>query len=404
MATDIAVVQGGVTTAKGFLAGATFAGIKTYGADKLDLGVLCSERLASAVATFTTNTIKSASVVLSQQHIARGVGRAIAANSGCANACVGEQGVKDAAEVASLAARKLGIQQEDVFVASTGVIGEELPMALIRAGLQRIQLTRDGGKDFARAILTTDTRTKEAAVSFPLGGTVVHLGGCAKGAAMIHPNMATMLSFITTDASVSPDMLRPWLKEAVAATFNMISVDGDTSCSDSVYLLANGAAGAPEVRPDTPEAQLFRQALLHVCTSLAKAIPLDGEGATKFIEVTVERAKTLEDARVLARAVASSVLVKAAVFGSDPNWGRILIAMGKTQREIQESRVAIYINDLCIVDKGLPVPFSRPVVVGLLKSPEVRFRIDLGLGDHSATAWGCDLTDNYVTLNAAYTT
>ena len=405
MAEEIAVVEdGSVVTPQGFLAGATYAGLKTYGEDRLDLGLLFSETPAAAAGTFSTNRILSNAVSVSRQNIASGRTRAVIANSGCANCCVGEPGLKDAQEMTALAAAKLGVTPQEALVCSTGIIGVELPMALVRNGVQAVSLSRDGGHSFARAILTTDSRPKETAVSFSLGGVNVHLAGCAKGSGMIHPNMATMLSFLTTDATVGPDFLRTALKEAVDASFNMISVDGDSSTNDTVLLLANGAAGAPEVRPGSPEAALFQEALTGVCIHLAKEIARDGEGATRLFEVTVEQAQSLADARVAARSVSSSNLVKTAVHGNDPNWGRIMMAIGKSGADVEESKVALYINDVCIMEGGLPIPYFKDAIVANMQGPEVRFLVRLNLGDASATAWGCDMSEAYVVINSAYTT
>jgi glutamate N-acetyltransferase/amino-acid N-acetyltransferase len=405
MSSELSIVpEGTVTTPHGFLAGATYAGLKTYGEHKLDLGILFSELPASAAGTFTTSYVKSPSVVLSQRHIASGRARAVVANSGCANAYVGEQGMRDAQETVALAARLLGVPPEQTLFCSTGLTGVELPMALIRTGLPKVRPSRDGGGAFARAILTTDTVTKETAVAFSLGGVPVLIGGAAKGAGMIHPNMATMLAFLTTDAAVEPGFLRKALKEAVDVSFNAVTVDGDTSPDDSVILLANGAAGGPPLQEGDPRIPLFQGALTYVCITLAKAIVRDGEGATKLIEVTVEEAPTREAAQAVARTVSSSLLVKTAVHGSDPNWGRVLAAVGRSGVEVVENRIALYINDVCVMEHGVPIPFFKEAVVATMRSPDVHFRVRLGLGDASATAWGCDLSEEYVTYNSAYPT
>ncbi|GBD11098.1 Arginine biosynthesis bifunctional protein ArgJ [bacterium HR23] len=405
MAPDIEVIpDGSVTTPQGFLAGAIYAGIKTYGEDKLDLGILYSEHPASAAGTFSTNKVLAGSVKVTQRQIARGTARAVVVNSGCANCCVGEQSIKDALETIALTARKLGVPQEEVLICSTGVIGVELPMGLIREALPKITLSREGGHAFARAILTTDTRPKEIALALSIGGRQVHIGGCAKGAGMIHPNMATMLAFLTTDAAIDPPLLRTMLKEAVDASFNMIDVDNDQSTNDTVLLLANRASGAPLLQPHTPEADLFQQALTQACVSLAKDIVRYAEGATKLIEATVEEAPTLQDARRAARAIVSSNLVKTAVYGGDPNWGRVMMAIGKSGTPIDESRVALYINDICVMEGGVPIPYFKNALVNSMKAREVRFRVRLGLGTARATAWGSDLSEAYVTLNSAYST
>ncbi len=405
MSSVVQVVPGGsVTSPQGFLAGATYAGLKTYREDKLDLGLLYSEHPCTAAGTFTTNKIRSPSVDLSEKHLKRGNARAIVANSGIANACVGEQGMKDAQEAVDLAARYLKLPREEVLFCSTGLIGVELPMALLRASIGRVQLTRDGGNALARAIITTDTRVKEVAVSYQAGGRTATVGGIAKGSGMIHPQMATMLAFLSTDAPVELSFLRQSLQEVVDETFNMITVDGDMSTNDSVILLANGQAGGPLVRQGTAEAEGYLEALRVVCTHLAREIARDGEGASKLIEVTVRGARAEEEARCAARAIAASSLVKTAVHGSDPNWGRLMAALGASSVQVEENKVALYINGVCIVEEGRPIPFYRDAIVATMRGPDVRFQVDLNLGESSATAWGCDLSEGYVTFNSAYTT
>jgi glutamate N-acetyltransferase/amino-acid N-acetyltransferase len=395
------IPSGSVTSALDFLAGAVCAGIKSK--DRLDLAMLYSEELCKVAGVFTTNQIKSAPVILSQRHIVRRRAQAIVVNSGCANACVGEQGLTDALGMASLAAAKLSISPEEVLVASTGVIGVPLPMDKIKAGIAKIKLTRGGGHDFCRAIMTTDTRPKELAVQVDLGGKKFTVGAVAKGAGMIHPNMATMLCFIATDAVVSIDFLQMALEKAVDCSFNMVTIDGDTSPSDSVFLLANGLAGNEPI--DLDNGQAFQQALNTVCTHLAKSIARDGEGATKLIEVTVEKAGDQTEARQAARVIASSALVKAAVHGNDPNWGRIVAALGRSGVRVREDRLDVYLNDVCVMKQGCPAPFNKTEMISALsRSENVLIRLCLNLGDGQATAWGCDLSEDYVTINSAYTT
>ncbi|MFH1560453.1 MAG: bifunctional glutamate N-acetyltransferase/amino-acid acetyltransferase ArgJ [Chloroflexota bacterium] len=396
--------EGTVTSSQGFLAGATYAGIKIYTEDKFDLGILYSEVPCTVAGTFTTNKIKSPSVVLDQRRVSSGHAQAIVVNSGIANACVGEQGMTDALEMAALAAKHLNIEPELVLASSTGLVGVELPIALIRSGVSKIQLTVEGGHALARAILTTDTRSKEVAVSFQVAGKSYVLGGIAKGSGMVHPNMATMLAFLATDAPVEQSFLQEALAQAVDSSFNMITVDGDTSTNDSVIILANGIAGGDTITLGSSGENAFRHALNEVCTALAKEIARDGEGATKLIQVTVEGALSESDARAAARTVASSTLVKSAVHGSDPNWGRIIVALGYSGAEVDESRIALYINDVCIMEEGRPIPFFKDAVVLTMNGPEVSFRLDLKLGKATATAWGCDLSEEYVTFNSAYTT
>lgn len=393
--------SGGVASASGFLAGAVHAGIKS--ADELDLAILFSEVPCKAAGVFTTSQIKSAPVILSQRHIAKGRAQAVVVNSGCANACLGGQGLTDALEMANLAAAKLGISPEDVLVASTGIIGVPLPMDKIRAGIPRIKPTREGGHDFCRAIMTTDTRPKEMAVQVDSKKTKFTIGGVAKGIGMIHPSLATMLCFITTDAVVSADFLQAALQKAVDCSFNMVSIDGDTSPNDCAFLLANGLAGNEPIDFDNGDA--FQEALTAVCTHLAKSMAWDGEGATKLIEVIVEGAEDQAGARQAARTIASSPLVKAAIHGNDPNWGRIVAALGRSGAKLREERLDVYLHDVCVMKQGCPVPFSKEEMISALSnSDNVLIRLCLHLGDGQATAWGCDLSEEYVRINSGYTT
>ena len=397
--------EGTITSPQGFMAGATYSGIRTYAEDKLDLGVVRSEVPCNAAGTFTTNKLRSPSVVLNEQRVSKGPVQAIVCNSGVANACVGEQGMKDAIEMAVLAARRFDLDPELVLPSSTGMVGVELPMALISGGMGKIELTHDGGHAMARAIRTTDTRSKEAAVSFSAAGITYTLGGIAKGSGMVHPNMATMLAFLATDAPVGSAFLRESLKRAVDVSFNMITIDGDTSTNDSVILLANGMAGGGEIglqRGEVEEA--FQNALHEVCTYLAKEIVRDGEGASKLIEVVVYGALNETDARMAARAVSSSTLVKSAVHGGDPNWGRIIVALGYSGAQVVEERIALYINGVCIMEEGRPIPFFKDAVVATMSGSEISIRLSLNIGDATATAWGCNLSEEYVTFNSAYTT
>lgn len=395
------IPSGSVSSASGFLAGAVRAGIKSK--DELDLALLCSEVPCKAAGVFTTNQIKSAPIILSQRHIAKGRAQAVVVNSGCANACTGGQGLADALEMTKLTAAKLSISPEEVLVASTGVIGVPLPMDKIKTGIPKIKPTRGGGHDFCRAIMTTDTRPKELAVQVDLKGTKFTIGGVAKGAGMIHPNMATMLCFIATDAVVSADFLHAALHNAVDGSFNMVSIDGDTSPSDCVFLLANGLAGNEPIDFDNGGA--FQEALIAVCTHLAKSIARDGEGATKLIEVVVEEAEDRVWARQAARTIASSPLVKAAIHGNDPNWGRIVAVLGRSGARVREDRLDVYLNDICVMKQGSLTSFSKEEMISALShSDNVLIRLCLNLGDGQATAWGCDLSEEYVTINSTYTT
>ena len=397
--------DGTITSPRGFHAGGVYAGIKTYAEDKLDLGVVRSETPCNVAGTFTTNKLRSPSVVLDEQRVATGRAQAIVCNSGVANACVGEQGMKDAIEMAALVAGRFDLDPELVLPMSTGVVGVELPMGLIRDGMRGIELRADGGHAMARAIQTTDTRSKQGAVTFSAGGSDYTIGGIAKGSGMVHPNMATMLSFLATDAPVESAFLRESLKKAVDKSFNMITIDGDTSTNDSVILLANGMAGGDEIGPQSgPAAEAFMDALNEVCTYLAKEIVRDGEGVSKLIEVAVDGALTEADASMAARAVTSSSLVKSAIHGADPNWGRIIVALGYSGAEVIEERIALHINGVCIMDQGRPVPFLRDAVSASMKGSETTIRLSLNMGDATATAWGCNLSEEYVTFNSAYTT
>ena len=405
MSRKVQFIPGGtVTTPAGFQAGATFAGIKTYAQDKLDMGLLYATSSCTCAAVFTTNRIQSPSVVLTRERVQRGAVRAAVVNSGIANVLVGKQGYKDAVEMGDLAAKSLGLPPEEVAVLSTGIIGVEQPMALIRAAVPKIELAESGGNAFARAIMTTDTHPKELAVAYEHGGRTVTIGGVVKGSGMIHPNMATMLAFLGTDAPVETAFLQKAVKESADCSFNMITIDGDTSTNDTVLLLANGAAGGAVIDEESEEAALFQAALTQLCVSLAKEVVRDGEGASKLFEVTIQGALNDEEARIAARTVAGSSLVKTAVYGSDPNWGRIIAALGRSGATVEEDKLALYVSDVCIMEDGLPVPFFKDSVVLLMKSPEVSFRIHLNLGQGAATAWGCDLSEGYVTINSAYTT
>ena len=401
----IELVQGGgVTSPKGFVAGAVYAGIKSKAPDALDLGVLLSEAPASVAGTFSKNKVLSPSVVLSRERVARGSARGVVVNSGCANCAVGQPGLTDAEEMTALAAAHAGVDAEEMLVCSTGLIGVELPMALIRQNIGNVELTDHGGADFARSIMTTDTRSKEIAVSVDIGRTRVTLGAAAKGVGMIHPDMATMLAFISTDADVEQGFLQSALSEAVDVSFNMIDVDGDTSTNDTVLVLANGAAGGERIQEGSADADVFQEALSYVCVALAKELAADGEGARTLIEVVVDGAASDEEARKAARSVASSLLVKAMVHGRDPNWGRVMMAIGKSGAEFEESKVDLFIADIQMVHEGVAIPYLKDAVISAMGADEVRLSVDLNGGDASATAWGCDLTEEYVTFNSAYST
>ena len=395
---------GTITSPQGFRAGASYAGINKKAKHGLDLGILFSEAPCVATALFTTNKIKAAPVVLCQQRLQGGKVNAVIVNSGCSNACTGEQGLADSAKVAALAAKGIGILPEDVLVASTGVIGQLLPMEKIRAGIEKIVLSADGGHELAKAIMTTDTVPKETAVVARVGDSQFIIGGVAKGSGMIHPTLATMLCFLATDAAVNIDFLKLALAKAVDISFNMISIDGDTSPNDMVLIMANGLAGNEMIKSDTRQADTFQQALDQVCIYLAKSIARDGEGASKLIEVTVSGAPSVAEASLAARTVVSSPLVKAAVHGSDPNWGRIMAAVGRSGVEVVESKIDLCIGDICLVKAGSPLSFSQRRVIEVLSGNEVPISLQLNLGAATATAWGCDLSEEYVTINSQYMT
>jgi glutamate N-acetyltransferase/amino-acid N-acetyltransferase len=394
------IPAGTVTSPEGFSAGATYVGIKK-GKDS-DLALLVSKVPCVAAGLFTANRIKAAPVVLCQRRLRSGRASAVVVNSGCANACTGEQGLADAEEMAKLAAGVAGVPPEDVLVASTGVIGRRLPMERLRAGMVQVMLSRNGGHRLARAIMTTDTVPKEAAVKSAAGGFTI--GGVAKGAGMIHPDLATFLCFLTTDAGVELAFLKSALRQAADLSFNMVSIDGDTSTNDTVLLLANGMAGGEIISSGSQRAEIFQQALNALCLHLAKAMARDGEGATKLVEVTVNGAPSVAEARAAARTIVSSPLVKTAIYGSDPNWGRILAAVGRSGVEVVEAKIDLYLGDLCLLKAGRPQPFDREEAIKLLKEKEISIILDLNLGSGTATAWGCDLTEEYVKINSHYTT
>lgn len=403
----IDMIEGGtVTTPEGFMAGAVTAGIKEGKTDKPDVGLLYSEAACVAAGVFTNNKIKAAPVVVSQKHLQSKNIFAIVANSGCANAFTHQQGLADALEMAALAAEGIGVNPQEVLVASTGVIGVPLPMKRIRATIGQMRIDRQGGHDFARAIMTTDTFAKEGAVSVPVGRDKYRIGGVAKGAGMIHPNMATLLCFLTTDAMVDAEFLRLALRRAMDISFNMLTIDGETSTNDSAFLLANGQSGLRTIQSGTGEGESFEQALTSLCVYLAKCIAYDGEGATKLLEVTVEGARSVEEARMAARTVAGAPLVKAAIHGGDPNFGRVLSALGRSGAEVVESKIGLSIGGTTLVRGGRLVYHQSDLakVKDAFKKREVEIQVKLGIGQGKATAWGCDLSEEYVTINSAYMT
>ena len=405
-ADGIEIIEGGsVTSPEGYRAGGVYSGLKSAGEGVLDLGILVSDRPAAVAGTFSTNKILSPSVTVSKRRMADGGGsRGVVANSGCANCSVGEQGLLDAEDMTRLAAAHVGVSADDLCVASTGMIGVELPMGIIRESMGKVDLTEDGGEAFARSIMTTDTRPKHIAASFSASGKTYTVGGVAKGVGMIHPDMATMLSFITCDARVEQGFLQESLSEAVNLSFNMVDVDGDQSTNDTVLLFANGAAGGEHIAKDSEGAESFQAALNAVAIYLAKELVRDGEGAGHVMEVTVDGAVSMSDARCAAREISSSNLVKAMVHGRDPNWGRIMMALGKSGVELEESKIDIFINGIHIVHEGKAISYHADSVISGMAAEEVSFRVSLNIGEASATAWGSDLTEEYVTFNSAYST
>lgn len=399
--------DGTVTTVPGFRAAGVACGIKP--ASALDLALVAAERPCSAAGAFTTNRFAAAPVLYDRAALAANPSgmRAIAINAGCANACTGEEGLADAREMAGLVATALGCEAGAVLVMSTGVIGVRLPMERLRAGIPQAAqaLSSEGGTAAARAIMTTDTRPKACAVRTHVLGRPVTVAGMAKGAGMIHPNMATMLALIATDAAATPPVLDTLLHRAVARSFNAVTVDGDTSTNDTVLLLANGLAGhAPLTDADAPEAAPLAEAVLAVAVHLAQAIARDGEGASHFVTVTVRGAASEADAWRAAKAVANSPLVKTAIYGGDPNWGRVLCAVGYSGCQVDPARATLWFGDVALVAGGRPLDYDEKRAAAILREPEVTITVDLGLGAGEATVWTCDLTHKYVDINAHYRT
>lgn len=406
MAAEIEWIEGGgVTSPAGWRAGAIYAGIKSYGPEpRFDLGILASETPCAVAGVFTRNAIVGPSITLTRDRTAGGVAQALVANSGISNTATGEQGVRDALRMTELAARQAGVDAEHVLVGSTGVIGWPLPMDLIESGIPTIELSADGGTEFSRAIMTTDTVAKHHAVRVTVDGRSYTVGGTAKGSGMIHPDMATCFCFLTTDAPADLDWLRATLRAVADVSINMVDIDMDTSTSDTMLLFANGLAGGDAVDAAHPAAGPLHAAIEAVAIALARDLARDGEGAQTLIEVVVEGAASTEDARLVARTVSSSPLVKTMVTGRDPNWGRLLMAIGRSGAEVVEETITITIAGQCTFERGTPTDADLQQLAAAMDSDEVQLRIDLGRGDGAATAWGCDLTTEYVRINADYTT
>lgn len=401
------LINGTITAPKGFVASAVNTGVKEDG--QLDLSIILSEKQAKAAGVFTQNIAMAAPVILSKEVIKNHRLRGIVVNSGNANACTGSRGMEDARKIQETAAKSLGIAAEELAVASTGVIGIPLPMQHILKGIPEAvdKLGKEGGKEAAEGIKTTDTTNKEIAVEIGIDDKIVRIAGMAKGSGMIHPNMATMLGFITTDADVESQFLQKTLEEVTESTFNMISVDGDTSTNDSVFLLANGMANNQEIHELHPDKEIFKLALQQVSEYLAKSIVRDGEGASKFIEAEASGFPTVKDARKAARTVLSSNLVKTAIFGGDGNWGRMICSLGYSGAAFSMDKIALTLGNgsgerIKVLEKGLPLEYDEVSVENLLDDKNIYILIEANNGPASAKSWGCDLTYDYVKINGSY--
>lgn len=402
-------IEGGVTAAKGFKAASTAAGIKYK--DRTDMAMIYSEVPCKAAGTFTTNVVKAAPVKWDQDIVKNSLyAQAVVVNAGIANACTGAEGFGYCKDTAAAAAEALGVPENAVLVASTGVIGKQLPMDKLAAGVKvmapLLDSSLESGTSAAKAIMTTDTVKKEVAVQVEIGGQTVTIGGMCKGSGMIHPNMCTMLAFVTTDAAISKEMLQQALSEDIKDTYNMISVDGDTSTNDTVLLLANGMAGNPEIKEAGADYDAFKQALNYINETLAKKMAGDGEGCTALFEVKVIGAESKEQAVILSKSIITSSLTKAAIFGHDANWGRILCAMGYSGAQFDPEKVDLFFESAAgkmqIIENGVALDYSEEEATKILSEPEVTAIADVKMGDACATAWGCDLTFDYVKINADY--
>ena len=402
------IIQGGVCAAKGFKAAGVHCGIRRNPSKK-DLALIVSQVPCSAAAVYTTNLVKGAPILLDKQHLANGIAQAVICNSGNANTC-NANGVEIAKGMADLVEKYTGIKAEDVIVSSTGVIGEPLSLDPIKKAMPQIvaELSDDGSRAACHAIMTTDTKPKEIAVEFSLGGKVCHIGGIAKGSGMIHPNMATMLVFLTSDVSITPAMIKKALSGDIQKTFNMMSVDGDTSTNDTVALLANGLAGNPTITEEGEDLDIFMKALNTVNMDLCRRIAADGEGATKLLECIVSGADTELAAKTAAKSVICSSLVKTAMFGEDANWGRVLCAIGYSGADVDVSKISLEFRSVAgsvkLCENGAGIPFSEELAAKVLHDNEIDIIVSVGDGPFSATAWGCDLTYEYVKINGEYRT
>ena len=396
--------KAGVTYPQGFQAAGVKAGIKKSG--NLDVAVIYTEQEAAVAGTFTQNAVASAPVRASKKVVATGMAHAITANAGCANACTGEQGEKDAAAMQDITATALGCKADDVVVASTGVIGVNLPMDKMETGIKQAvkELSTEGSENAGKAIITTDTYSKSCATEITLGGKEVRFGAIAKGSGMIQPNMATMLCFITTDAAIDSKLLQKALAEIVEVSFNMISIDGDMSTNDMVIVLANGAAGNAKITEENEDYKLFKATLQNICQELSKKIAADGEGATKFLTISVTGARNFAEAKTIGMSVAKSPLVKTAFFGEDPNWGRVICAVGYAGVPMDPNKTVVKFGDIPVYANGVGADYDEAELRKVMEAHDIVIGIDMGEGDAKADIWSCDFSYEYVKINGEYHT
>lgn len=394
----------GVTFAKGFTAAGVKAGIKKSG--NLDVAVIYTKTQAVVAGTFTQNKVAAAPVYVSKEVVATGTAHAIVANAGCANACTGQQGLDDAHKMAQIAADELGVNADDVIVGSTGVIGVNLPMDKLEAGIKDAvaNLSADGSDNAGRAIITTDTHSKSVTCEFELSGKTVRMGAIAKGSGMIRPNMATMLCYITTDIAIDQALLQKAVSDCVEKSFNMISVDGDMSTNDMVIVLANGEANNAKITEENADYQIFFDKLMMLCTELAKQIAADGEGASKFLTINVKGAKSFADAKTVGMAIANSPLVKTAFFGEDPNWGRVICAVGYSGADMVPEKTVVKFGGITIFANGTGATYDEKALAHVMKEKDIVIDIELNMGQEDATVWSCDLSYEYVKINGEYHT
>ncbi len=394
----------GVTFAKGFTAAGVKAGIKKSG--NLDVAVIYTKTQAVVAGTFTQNKVAAAPVYVSKEVVATGTAHAIVANAGCANACTGQQGLDDAHKMAQIAADELGVNADDVIVGSTGVIGVNLPMDKLEAGIKDAvaNLSTDGSDNAGRAIITTDTHSKSVTCEFELSGKTVRMGAIAKGSGMIRPNMATMLCYITTDIAIDQTLLQKAVSGCVEKSFNMISVDGDMSTNDMVIVLANGEANNAKITEENADYQIFFDKLMMLCTELAKQIAADGEGASKFLTINVKGAKSFADAKTVGMAIANSPLVKTAFFGEDPNWGRVICAVGYSGADMVPEKTVVKFGGITIFANGTGATYDEKALAHVMKEKDIVIDIELNMGQEDATVWSCDLSYEYVKINGEYHT